>query len=160
MPSSRDHPDPGTEPTSLMSPALAGSSLPLVPPGKPTMGPRHQSMTEALLSRTKTTSPVASADTRPTPTGDAALCAVAQSYLTLCDPSTVAHESPLSMGFSRQEHWSGLPCPPPGDLPNPGIHPGLLHCRQILYHLNHQGSPRILECVAYAFSRGSSQPRN
>ena len=34
---------------------------------------------------------------------------------------TVAHQSPLSMGFSRQEYWSGLPCPPPGDLPNPGI---------------------------------------
>ena len=30
---------------------------------------------------------------------------------------------PLSMGFSREEHWSGLPCPPPGDLPNPGIKP-------------------------------------
>ena len=34
--------------------------------------------------------------------------------------------------------------------------PGLLHCRQILYHLSHHGSPRILEWVAYAFSRGSS----
>ena len=34
---------------------------------------------------------------------------------------TVAHQAPLSMGFSRQEYWSGLPCPPPGDLPNPGI---------------------------------------
>ena len=34
---------------------------------------------------------------------------------------TVAHQSPLSMRFSKQEHWSGLPCPPPGDLPNPGI---------------------------------------
>ena len=33
----------------------------------------------------------------------------------------VAHQAPLSMGFSRQEYWSGLPCPPPGDLPNPGI---------------------------------------
>ena len=31
--------------------------------------------------------------------------------------------APLSMGFSRQEYWSGLPCPPPGDLPNPGIEP-------------------------------------
>ena len=31
--------------------------------------------------------------------------------------------APLSTGFSRQEHWSGLPCPPPGDLPNPGIEP-------------------------------------
>ena len=36
-------------------------------------------------------------------------------------PWTVAHQSPLSMGFSRQEYWSGLPFPPPGDLPNPGI---------------------------------------
>ena len=35
----------------------------------------------------------------------------------------VAHQAPLSMGFSRQEYWSGLPCPPPGDLPNPGIKP-------------------------------------
>ena len=36
-------------------------------------------------------------------------------------PWTVAHQAPLSMGFSRQEHWSGFPCPPPGDLPSPGI---------------------------------------
>ena len=36
---------------------------------------------------------------------------------------TVAREAPLSMGFSRQEYWSGLPGPPPGDLPDPGIKP-------------------------------------
>ena len=36
-------------------------------------------------------------------------------------PSTVARQAPLSIGFSRQEYWSGLPCPPPGDLPNLGI---------------------------------------
>ena len=36
---------------------------------------------------------------------------------------TVAYQSPLSMGFSRQEYWSGLPCPSPGDLPNPGVEP-------------------------------------
>ena len=36
---------------------------------------------------------------------------------------TVAHQPPLSMKFSRQEYWSGLPCPPPGDLPTPGIKP-------------------------------------
>ena len=36
-------------------------------------------------------------------------------------PGTVAHQDPLSMGFPRQEYWSGLPFPPPGDLPNPGI---------------------------------------
>ena len=36
-------------------------------------------------------------------------------------PWTVAHQAPLSMGFSRQEYWSGLPFPSPGDLPDPGI---------------------------------------
>ena len=36
---------------------------------------------------------------------------------------TVAHQAPLSTGFSRQDYWSGQPCPPPGDLPNPGIEP-------------------------------------
>ena len=46
-----------------------------------------------------------------------------QSCPTLFDPWTVAHEAPLSVGFSRQEYWSGLPCPPPGDLPYPGIEP-------------------------------------
>ena len=44
-------------------------------------------------------------------------------------------------GFSRQEYWSGWLCPPPGNLPNPGIKPSLLHCRQILHCLSHQGSP-------------------
>ena len=39
-------------------------------------------------------------------------------------PWTVACQAPLSMGFSRQEHWNGLPFPFPGDLPNPGIEPG------------------------------------
>ena len=36
---------------------------------------------------------------------------------------TVAYQAPLTMGLSRQEHWSGLLCPPPGDLPDPGIEP-------------------------------------
>ena len=39
-------------------------------------------------------------------------------------PWTVVYQGPLSMGFSRQEYWSGLPFPSPGDLPNPGIKPG------------------------------------
>ena len=39
-------------------------------------------------------------------------------------PWTVAYQAPLSMGFSRQEYWSGLPFPSPGDLPDPGIEPG------------------------------------
>ena len=38
-------------------------------------------------------------------------------------PWTVAHQAPLSMGFPRQEYWSGLPCPSPGDLPHPGTEP-------------------------------------
>ena len=38
-------------------------------------------------------------------------------------PWTIAHQSSLSIGFSRQKHWSGLPFPPPGDLPYPGIEP-------------------------------------
>ena len=52
-------------------------------------------------------------------------------------PWTVAYKAPLSMEFSRQEYWSGLPFHSPGDLPNPGP----LHWRQILYCLSHRGSP-------------------
>ena len=48
-------------------------------------------------------------------------------------PWTVVYQAPLSMGFSRQEYWSGLPFPPPGDFPDPGSNPGLLHCSQVLY---------------------------
>ena len=44
-----------------------------------------------------------------------------QSCLTLCDPMTVVHQAPLSMGFSRQECCSGLPFPSSGDLPKAGI---------------------------------------
>ena len=66
---------------------------------------------------------------------------VAQSCLTLCNPRTVAYQTPPSMGFSRQESWSGLPFPPPGDLPNPVIESSLSHCRQMLYRLSPQGSP-------------------
>ena len=43
------------------------------------------------------------------------------SYLTFCDLWTVTHQAPLFREFSRKEYWSGLPGPPPGDLPNPGI---------------------------------------
>ena len=48
---------------------------------------------------------------------------VAKSCPTLATPWTVAHQAPLSMEFSRQEYWSGLPFPSPGDLPDPGIEP-------------------------------------
>ena len=55
-------------------------------------------------------------------------------------PWTVAYQVPLLMGFSGQECWSGLPFPSPGDVPDPGIEPSFLHCRQMLYHLSHQGN--------------------
>ena len=52
------------------------------------------------------------------------------------------------MGFSQEEYWSGLPFPPPGDLPRPGIEPASPalagNGRQILYLLSHQGSPQQL----------------
>ena len=62
---------------------------------------------------------------------------VTQSCPTLCDPmDSSLHQAPPSMGFSRQEYWSELPFPSPGDLPNPGLNPSLSHCRQTLYHLS------------------------
>ena len=62
----------------------------------------------------------------------------------LVTPWTAAHQAPLSMGFSRQEYWSGLPRPPPGDLPDPGITPTSFTSpagRQVLHHEHHLGSP-------------------
>ena len=48
---------------------------------------------------------------------------VAQLCPTLCDPMDVAHQAPPSMGFSRQEYWSGVPLPSPEDLPDPRFEP-------------------------------------
>ena len=66
---------------------------------------------------------------------------------SLCDPWTVAHQAPLSMDFSRQEYWSELPCPAPGDLPDLGIEPrspalqadSLLCEQEILGYKLHKG---------------------
>ena len=50
------------------------------------------------------------------------MCALSLSHVQpFATPSIEIYQAPLSMGFSRQEYWSGLPCPPPRDLPNPGI---------------------------------------
>ena len=47
---------------------------------------------------------------------------ICASYVTtVVSDSQRSHQAPLFMGFSRQEYWNGLPCPPPEDLPNPGI---------------------------------------
>ena len=53
-------------------------------------------------------------------------CSVASVMSNSATLWTAALQVPLSMGFSRQEYWSGLPCPPPRDLPDPGITPGSL----------------------------------
>ena len=75
-----------------------------------------------------------------------ASCAVCSGSLrrVFMTPWTAARQAPLSVGFSRQEYWRGLPFPCPGDLHNPGIKlasPCLLHCRRILYHPRRQRSP-------------------
>ena len=104
------------------------------------------------------------------------------SRVQLCDPMDCSLQAPPSMGFYRQQYWSGLPFPSPGNLPDPGIEPrspalqvdslpaepqgkpkntgvgslsllqqifltqelnrGLLNCRQILYQVRYQGSPK------------------
>ena len=54
---------------------------------------------------------------------------------------TIAYQAPLSIGFSRQEYWSGLLCPPPGDLPDLGIKPAFPALQMNSLSLSHWGSP-------------------
>ena len=73
-------------------------------------------------------------------------CSVAKLCQTsFATPWTVAHQAPLSMGFPRQEYWSGLPFPFPGDLPNPGIEPESPTWQVDSLPLSHLGSP--VDCV-------------
>ena len=58
-------------------------------------------------------------------------------------PWTVAHQAPLSMEFSRQEYWNGLPFPSPGDLPDPGIELKTPAWQADALPLSHQGSPAM-----------------
>ena len=81
---------------------------------------------------------------------------VTQSCPTLCDP--MDYNSPWNSpgqntGVSSLSILQGI-------FPTQGLNPGLPHCRQILYQLSHNRSPRILEWVACPFSSGSSRPRN
>ena len=87
----------------------------------------------------------------------ALLCLVAQLCLTLCDSMDCSPPSSPIHGDSPGKN-SGMGCYAllQGIFLTQGLNPGLPHCRQILYHLSHQGSPRILEWVAYPFSRGST----
>ena len=68
---------------------------------------------------------------------------VAQSCPTLVTPWTVAGRAPRSMGFSRQEYWSGLPFPSPGDLSDPGIEPRSPALQADSLPLSYQGGPPI-----------------
>ena len=75
-------------------------------------------------------------------------------------PWTVAYQAPQSVEFSRQEYWSGLPFPSPGDLPDPGIKPGFPALQADLYHLSHGEEDGtiffILKLFWIAFSYPSS----
>ena len=86
----------------------------------------------------------------------AVLCLVTQSCPTLCNPmdcSSVScpHQFPLSLGFSSKN--TGVDCHAllQGTFPAYGSNPGLLHCRWLLYHSSHQGSPRILSGAKFCF---------
>ena len=92
---------------------------------------------------------------------DTVLCLVTQSCLTLCDLMGCSPPGSSVHGYSPGKNI-GVGCHAllQGIFPTQGSNPGLLHCKWILYRLSHQGRPRMLEWVAYPFSRGSSQPRN
>ena len=92
----------------------------------------------------------------------AVLCLVAQSCLILCNPMDCSPSGSSVHGDSPGKN-TGVGCCAlllQEIVPTEGSNPGLPHCKQVLYCLSHQGSQRILECIAYAFSRGSSWPRN
>ena len=74
------------------------------------------------------------------PRNSACACSVMSGSVT---PWTVARQAPLSLGFSRQEYWSGLPFPSPGDLPDPGIKPTFPAWQVDSLSLSHLGSPIV-----------------
>ena len=98
------------------------------------------------------------------------------SCVWLCEtPWTVACQIPLPMGFSRQVYWNGVPCPPPGDLPDPGIEHTSLTSPALAGGFFNTGTTwvarqaplsmgilqaSILVWVAMSSSKGASQPRN
>ena len=68
-------------------------------------------------------------------------------------PQTTAHPAPLSMEFSRQESWSGLPFPTPGDLPHPGTESTSLALQEILYHCATWEAPSLLVPILKTYVR-------
>ena len=93
---------------------------------------------------------------------DKPVCLVSQLCLTRCYPRDCSPPGRLlcPWRFSQQEYWSGLPCSPPGDLPNPGIKPRSPTMQADSLLLEPPGKSKNTEWVAYPFSRGSSWPRN
>ena len=87
-----NHPDLLREGAPTPHQSGAPSHLPPIPPDEP-----------SLLSRRSS------------------VCVCISRVQLFATPWTAAHQAPLSMGFFRQEYWNGWPCPPPGDLPDPGI---------------------------------------
>ena len=87
------------------------------------------------------------------------MCLVTQSCLTLCDPMDCGPPG-SSVQWDSPGRNTGVGCHAllQGIFPNQGSNPGLPHCRRILYHLSHQGSPWILEWVAYPSSGGLPDP--
>ena len=83
------------------------------------------------------------------------LCLVTQSCPSLCDCMDCSPPGSSVHGDSPSKN-TGVGCHNllQGIFQTQGLNPGFLHCRQILYHLSHQGSPRILEWIAYPFSGG------
>ena len=78
------------------------------------------------------------------------LCAKSLCHVQLfVTPWTVTLQVHLSMGFSRQEYWSGLPCPPPGDLPNPRIKPTSLALAGKFFTTAPPGKPRMLQLTIF-----------
>ena len=67
--------------------------------------------------------------------------------ISLQHPQTIARQGPLSVGFSRQQYWSGLPFPSPEDLPTQGLNPSLLRYKPILYHLSYREVIRSLAII-------------
>ena len=82
------------------------------------------------------------------------VCAESLSGVQLFAPQTVAHHAPLSRDSPGKNTGVGCHALFQGIFPTQGLNPHLLYCRCILYCLSHQGSPKILECVAYPLSKG------
>ena len=112
-------PRPGIE-----SPALGGEVLTTGPPGK------SRKILKSRISLKIIILP-----------SNGMLVLVAQLCPTVCHPLDCGPPGSSVHGIPRQEHWSGLPFPSPGDLPDHGSNPGLLKCRQILYSLSNEGIP-------------------